>query len=395
MSVTASFDLRTCLAASGRETGFGDGWALYPPLDFRSERVDCGPDWLSSFWSAAGHGLTWMLVFGAFGVWLAVLARRAGYRGQAVLQIPVFAIALSSLGWLLHRFYIGSQQHLYMSVRRSGGAFFDPSGGRDPFWLQNALWWLGQWEVSVLGFVLLTGAVLWLRRGIRLRWPIQAWLVVPGMALLLVASWAVGMNIYRSGEGIGWLPLQKITLLVLYGLIAWPVLSAIVSGIRKALTRPRRPVPILWAAGLFLCLVYGVISSWALSSVGVDQALHDTYYVHAQVQYVVALGWVIAVFGIGFAVFERIFGMGYSQKLAMGQAVLFLAGCVLAVLPTVALSAQGMPSRYVDYPDTFEFWNQVSSIGFTLILLSLILFVAVLVEAFVRRRPPASPPASI
>ena len=380
--MTASFDLRTCLAASGQETGFGDGWALYPPLDFASERVDCGPEWLSAFWAVAGNSLTWMLAFGAFGVWLAVLARRAGYRGQAVLQFPVFAIALSSLGWLVHRAYIGSQQHLYMSVHRSGGAFFDPSGGGDPFWFQNVLWWLGQWEVSVLGSVLLTGAV-------------RAWLVVPGVALLLIASWTVGMNIYRSGEGIGWLPLQKITLLVLYGLIAWPVLSAVVSGVRMALTRPRRPVPILWAAGLFLCLVYGVISSWTLSSVGVDQALHDTYYVDAHIHYVVSLGWVIAVFGIVFAVFERIFGIGYNEKLAMGQAGLFLVGCALAVLPTIALSTQGMPSRYVDYSDSFQIWNQVSSIGFTLILLSLILFIAVLVEAFVRRRPPASPPASI
>lgn len=393
--MTASFDLRACLAASGRETAFGGGWTLYPPNDLPSEPVDCGPDWLSALWAVAGHSLTWMLAFCALGIGLAVLARRVGYRGQAVLQFPVFAIALSSLGWLVHWAYIGSQQHHNLTVRRSGGAFFDPSGGGDPFWFQNALWWLGQWEVSVLGPVLLTGAMLWLRRGVRLRWPVRAWLIVSGVVLLLVASLIAGMNIYRSGEGFGWLPLQKIILLVLYGLIAWPVLTAVVSGIRKALTRPRRPVPILWAAGLFLCLVYAVISSWAFSTAGVDQALHDTYYIEAHIHYLVSLGWVIAVFGIGFAVFERIFGMGYNQTLAMGQAALFLAGCVLAILPTVVLSMQGMPSRYVDYSDTFQVWNQVSSVGYALMLLSLIVFIAVIVEAFVRRRPPAPPPASL
>jgi cytochrome c oxidase subunit 1 len=47
---------------------------------------------------------------------------------------------------------------------------------------------------------------------------------------------------------------------------------------------------------------------------------------------------------------------------------------------------QGMPRRYVDYPDGFALWNKVSSIGYVIMAVSMGVFVLLLVEAFVRRR---------
>jgi cytochrome c oxidase subunit 1 len=47
---------------------------------------------------------------------------------------------------------------------------------------------------------------------------------------------------------------------------------------------------------------------------------------------------------------------------------------------------QGMPRRYVDYPDAFALWNKVSSIGYAITLVAMAVFFAMLVEAAVRRR---------
>jgi cytochrome c oxidase subunit 1 len=45
-----------------------------------------------------------------------------------------------------------------------------------------------------------------------------------------------------------------------------------------------------------------------------------------------------------------------------------------------------MPRRYVDYPEGFAYWNQVSSIGYAITGVGVIVFLLVLVEAAVRRR---------
>jgi len=46
-----------------------------------------------------------------------------------------------------------------------------------------------------------------------------------------------------------------------------------------------------------------------------------------------------------------------------------------------------MPRRYIDYPEEFEFWNQVSSWGAYITLAGVAFFLLMLVEAFIRKRP--------
>jgi len=56
-------------------------------------------------------------------------------------------------------------------------------------------------------------------------------------------------------------------------------------------------------------------------------------------------------------------------------------------MPQHFLGLQGMPRRYVDYPVEFEYWNQVSTWGIIPTGLGMLFFFAMLIEAFVRRRP--------
>jgi cytochrome c oxidase subunit 1 len=41
----------------------------------------------------------------------------------------------------------------------------------------------------------------------------------------------------------------------------------------------------------------------------------------------------------------------------------------------------------VDYPAGFDFWNYVSSVGYIITLIGLCVFLAMLLEAAIRRRP--------
>jgi cytochrome c oxidase subunit 1 len=60
--------------------------------------------------------------------------------------------------------------------------------------------------------------------------------------------------------------------------------------------------------------------------------------------------------------------------------------------PQHFLGLQGMPRRYIDYPDAFAYWNQVSTFGYAITLVGTAFFFVTLAEMFMmRRRAGANP----
>jgi cytochrome c oxidase subunit 1 len=67
-------------------------------------------------------------------------------------------------------------------------------------------------------------------------------------------------------------------------------------------------------------------------------------------------------------------------------------GVNLVFFPQHFLGLQGMPRRYVDYPEAFTLWNQVSTIGYVITAVGVVVFLIILVEAAIaRRRAVANP----
>jgi len=60
--------------------------------------------------------------------------------------------------------------------------------------------------------------------------------------------------------------------------------------------------------------------------------------------------------------------------------------------PQHFLGLQGMPRRYIDYPEAYAFWNHISSMGSYLSSSAVLVFVVMLVDCFVRRRPAGDNP---
>jgi cytochrome c oxidase subunit 1 len=142
----------------------------------------------------------------------------------------------------------------------------------------------------------------------------------------------------------------------------------------------------LWAMGFILLFTIGGVTGVVLANAGMDYNFHDTYYVVAHFHYVLSLGAIYSIFAGFYYWFEKMFGVKYNELLGLIHFWVFFIGVNLIFFPQHFLGMQGMPRRYVDYPDAFAFWNQVSSIGYVIMAFGLLFFFIMLAEAAIRRR---------
>jgi cytochrome c oxidase subunit 1 len=85
-------------------------------------------------------------------------------------------------------------------------------------------------------------------------------------------------------------------------------------------------------------------------------------------------------------------GYEYSEGLAKLHFWVTFIGVNLTFFPMHFLGLAGMPRRYIDYPDAFAGWNQVASIGSYIGGFGAILFLVVIIEAFLSKRRAAANP---
>jgi len=120
-----------------------------------------------------------------------------------------------------------------------------------------------------------------------------------------------------------------------------------------------------------------------MANVGIDYSLHDTYYVVAHWHFVIQVCGVLTGFIAAYWVLAAN-RVAYRYWLGIAHFGATAAGLVLLLAPQVLLAFQGMPRRYVDYPDVFRQMNAVSSAGYLVCLAGLAVFAALVGEVAVR-----------
>jgi cytochrome c oxidase subunit 1 len=361
------------------------GWTSYTPLSEQPFQPGLGMDlWIVGLLVTSVSGiltavnlLTTAILMRAPGM---IMWRLPIFTWNTIVTLVMVLVAFPSIAVAFGMLFID---------RRLGGQLFDPSAGGSPILYQHLFWFFGHPEVYIMvlpffGVITEIVPVFSRKRLFGYTGFVLATLLIAGYSMTV---WAHHMFTTGAVEN----PFFS----------AMSFLIAVPTGIKffnwiGTMWRGR----IWFSTPMLFCLAFlgnfliGGITGVMVASPPLDYHFQDTYFVVAHLHSVLMGGSVFAIFAAIAFWFPKITGAMLRESVGKVAVALMFVGFNLTFTPMYLLGLRGMPRRVATY-DPGLGWttpNLVATVGYVVLALGVLVFLANVVVSLVRRIPAGGDP---